>query len=187
MSQKTIAQPTPQVAALLREEGRQQERARQADERAADRAEAARIAGLEAVAVPGYEDLLAAAKADGKSTGPELAVQIVRALKDRRGAEPGSALAIGFDKARYASNPSLHREFGTEANYLAYCAGIRSGTIRSVTPPAQVARETTQEDEIADLARFKSDASLRRDFETAGAYLRYCAAVRAGRITGVTL
>lgn len=48
-------------------------------------AERNRIAGLEAAAMPGFDKLLADAKADGKTTGPELAAAIIAETKAKGG------------------------------------------------------------------------------------------------------
>jgi signal peptide peptidase SppA len=74
-----VAEHFPQVAEALRAEGRAKgvEDGRQEGAKA----ERERISGLEEVAVPGHEKLLADAKADGRTTGPQLAVAIIKAEK----------------------------------------------------------------------------------------------------------
>lgn len=47
-------------------------------------AERARIQDIEAIALPGFENLVAQAKFDGKTTAAELSVQIVKAQKENR-------------------------------------------------------------------------------------------------------
>jgi hypothetical protein len=61
----------PEVAEVLLAEGRAEGAA----------AERERQRGLQAAAMPGFEALLAAAKADGRTTGPELALRIVAAMR----------------------------------------------------------------------------------------------------------
>lgn len=61
----------PDVAAALVAEGREE----------GARAERERISGIEAMAMPGYEKIVADAKADGKSTGADVAAKIVTAQK----------------------------------------------------------------------------------------------------------
>jgi hypothetical protein len=59
--------------------------ARDTDERAAQAAEAERerILAIDALAIEGHDDLVAAAKADGTTTAGQLAEKILRARKDR--------------------------------------------------------------------------------------------------------
>lgn len=74
-----IAEKHPQVADALRSEGRAS--GLEAGRAEGAKAERERIAALDEASMPGHEELLAKAKADGKSTGADLAFAIVRAEK----------------------------------------------------------------------------------------------------------
>jgi signal peptide peptidase SppA len=119
-------------------------------------AERARIAGIESVAMPGYDALVAAAKADGKSTGADVALAIIAAqkmagtahldaLKQAEAALPvlapsvdaapsaaESALPIEDRcKAAWDRDPALRTEFmGDFGNYLAFEKQAAAGNIR---------------------------------------------------------
>jgi signal peptide peptidase SppA len=66
-----ISKNCPDIAGALRFEGAQAERER--------------IKGIEEAALPGYERIVAEAKADGKSTGADVALKIVKAENQVRG------------------------------------------------------------------------------------------------------
>lgn len=125
---------------------------RQAAESAAA-AERARIIGLDDVAVAGHEDLLAAAKADGKTTAAELALQILKAekaagsgfLAARQAADaaaavpaapPASSTPTGGAiedqaKAAWDKDDKLRAEFGGDFDaYLAFEKAAQSGRAR---------------------------------------------------------
>ncbi len=68
---KWISENCPDIAGILRGEGAAAERAR--------------IQGIEEAALPGYEEIVAEAKKDGKSTGADVALKIVKAENDVRG------------------------------------------------------------------------------------------------------
>ena len=59
----------------------------------ASTAERSRILDVEAQAIPGHEALIATLKADGKTTGPQAAVQILAAEKSVLGARAGALKA----------------------------------------------------------------------------------------------
>jgi signal peptide peptidase SppA len=65
-----ISKNCPDIADALRGEGAAAERVR--------------VQGIEEAALPGYEQIVAEAKADGKSTGADVALRIVKAEKDLR-------------------------------------------------------------------------------------------------------
>ena len=79
MDIETLKKEHPQLATALQEEGRKQG----AEE------ERARIKAVEAQTMPGHEKLIAALKFDGKTTGPEAAVQVLNAERTKRAATLG--------------------------------------------------------------------------------------------------
>lgn len=78
MDVNTLKETHPAVAAALIEEGRI------AGEAAGAAAERTRIQAVEAQSMPGHESLIAALKFDGKTTGPEAAMQVLSAEKIKR-------------------------------------------------------------------------------------------------------
>lgn len=71
-------------------------------------AERERIKAVEAQAVPGHEALIAELKFDGKTTGPEAAVKVLAAEKEKRG-------KVLSDLKADAPNPVPHAEAPTPA------------------------------------------------------------------------
>lgn len=67
---KFISENAPEIAESFRSEGAQAERAR--------------VSGIEENALPGYEQIVAEAKKDGKSTGADVAQRVVRADNEKR-------------------------------------------------------------------------------------------------------
>lgn len=120
------------------------------------KAESERIQAVEAQSMPGHEELIAAMKFDGKTTGPEAAVAVL-------GAERGALKAAGADhkkdapktvagavapedsgaageqgatvedqaKIDWNKSKALQTEFGGEfASYLAYAKAVDSGSVK---------------------------------------------------------
>lgn len=113
----------------------------------ASAAERARILGLDEIAVAGHEGLVAAAKADGKTTPAELALQIVRAdkasgtnhLAQRAAADGAAAVPAAIPpaaagttpKAKWDADANLQAEFdGDFAAYEAWEKASASGLAR---------------------------------------------------------
>lgn len=117
-------------------------------------AERARIMEVEAQLLPGHDALIATLKADGKTTGPEAAVQVLNA---ERAVCAGRAKSIGADapppvphaaapegdvggtdhlpiddraRADWEKNPKLAGEFGTFETYLAYAKAQARGAVK---------------------------------------------------------
>ncbi len=136
----------PSVAEALRAD------ARQAGEADGAIKERERILGIEAAALPGYDDIVAAAKADGTSAGADVALKIVAAQKQAgvatidgrrkteagipplkpsveasRDGKPDPALPIE-DQARieWDRSPDVRDEFG--GNFGAYAAYRKAET-----------------------------------------------------------
>lgn len=93
ITRETIAEHYPAIADAFRAEGVEQATATLGkDHRAAleqartegATAERERIQSVEAVALPGHGELIAALKFDGKTTGPEAAAKIIAAEKQNR-------------------------------------------------------------------------------------------------------
>jgi hypothetical protein len=74
-------------------------------------AERERIKAVEAQAVPGYETLISELKFDGKTTGPEAAVKVLAAEKEKRG-------KVLSDLKADAPKPVPHAEAPTPAGAL---------------------------------------------------------------------
>lgn len=112
-----------------------------------------RILGLDEVAVEGFEDLLIKAKADGKTTPAELALQIVRADKQagtnhlaQRTTSEGTAAVVTAQpqvvvatnasveekaKSKWTADATLRAEFGNNLDtYLAFEKANASGQAR---------------------------------------------------------
>lgn len=116
--------------------------------------ERARIIGLDEIAMAGHEALVTAAKADGKTTPAELALQIVKAdkaaghdhLAARAAADPAVAVAPAKPlakaddasapldqraKGKWDGDPALRAEFGDSFDaYLAFEKANASGAAR---------------------------------------------------------
>lgn len=119
-------------------------------------AERERIRGIEAVALPGYEALVGAAKFDGRSSGEQVAARIVAAQKQdqvralaairEQAPEPVPAAAAPVaetqqssdadlpveDRARrqYDADAKIRAEFPTLAGFTAYLRASESGRAR---------------------------------------------------------
>ena len=87
VTQDLIATEHPDIAAAFRAEGAASERAR--------------ILAVEAQMLPGHAELIATLKADGKTTGPEAAAQVLAAERAR-------LTKVGVDLAKDAPAPLAH-------------------------------------------------------------------------------
>lgn len=141
----------PKLAAHILQEGQDQ---------GAD-AERERLLGLESVAMPGHEALLAAAKQDGTTTAADLAVQIIAAEKQRgqtqfkamiaeaqsepeitASQDPGTPTLAPIDlhapieeraEAEWPSNADLRAEFSSKESYVAYRKAEEQGRVKRYT------------------------------------------------------
>jgi signal peptide peptidase SppA len=116
-------------------------------------AERARIADVEAQALPGHEALIAAFKADGQTTGPQAAAAVLAAEKQKLA---GMAAALAAD----APQPIAHAAAPTDP-----VAGADDD--RPVAERAQ--------------AKWESDAAIRKEFGSLGAFTAYLKNYEAGR------
>lgn len=125
-------------------------------------AERDRVAGIEAQAIAGHEKLITEAKADGVSTGADVAMKIVaaeRALREARvnqlaaddalvagvtaaAAPTGEAQKAGTAttpegwKTEFEASPDLQSEFGKNVDaYVAYQTGVSEGRVHLKTAP----------------------------------------------------
>ena len=143
----------PDVASALISEGKAEGAKAGAD------GERARIAGIEAAALPGHEKIIAAHKADPSKSPADAAMAIIAAENAARGSQkaaldkdeqqvkvgsepanpaPASTSAAkpeGLEgeaawKAEFAGSKSLQAEFGTEATYLALKRAEASGSVK---------------------------------------------------------
>jgi len=135
----------PDLCAALVEEGRT----------VGATAERARIQDIEAQALPGHDALIAQFKADGKTSGPEAAVAILKAeravgaaradqlIKDAPKPVPHAAAPTDGpaaedktlpieerSKAKWDADAKLRAEFGTYETFLAYAKAMDSGSVR---------------------------------------------------------
>lgn len=136
-----ISENCPDIASALRGEGAATERAR--------------IQGVEDAALPGHEAIVAEAKADGKSTGADVALRIVKAenkaraekLTDLRGDAPAPVPAVAVDgilptaaesisadspideraKAKWDASAEIRAEFGVFESFLAWAKADEKG------------------------------------------------------------
>jgi len=115
-------------------------------------AERARIADVEAQALPGHADLIAQFKADGKTTGPEAAAAILAAERAKLG---NMAAALAAD----APAPVPHAAAPVDI--------MLSADDRPVAERAQ--------------AKWESDAAIRKEFGSLGAFTAYLKNHEAGR------
>jgi ClpP class serine protease len=116
-------------------------------------AERQRILDIESQALPGHEALIAQLKADGKTTGAEAATAIVKAERE-----------ICADRARQLS------------------AGAQKPVDHAAAPvdtPAAEDKNLPVEERAK--AKWDSDAALRAEFQTLGAYTAYLKNHEAGR------
>ena len=91
MDRESILATHPEIAEAFRAEGATAERER--------------IAGIEAQAMPGHETLIAALKADGKSTAADAAMQILAAEKAKLGAMASRLAADAPAPVQHATAP----------------------------------------------------------------------------------
>ncbi len=115
-----------------------------------------RIMKIEDVAMPGYEDMVAKAKSDGKTTAEELAMQIL-ACEKQKGSDALSAM-----KASAESVPSLEPS----------------------VDPAQ-AQDPVDPDLPVDeraKATWDKDPKIRKEFKTLDAYTAFVKAEEAGQV-----
>ncbi len=100
-----------------------------------------RIKSVKAQSIPGYESKLEEFMFDGKTTGPQAAVQLVRLMQDKKenvlkaiqetdSPIQDSPLNIDEDEKKFNSDKSLQKDFGTVESYKAYIKGVNSGAIR---------------------------------------------------------
>ena len=125
-------------------------------EQAGAGAEAQRIQDVFAQAMPGHDDLIQTLAFDGKTTGPEAAVQVLKAEREAMGnslaahkadapdpvaglTDPGeSGAAVAADlpveeraKADWDKSPGLREEFPDFKTYLAYAQAKERGVVRA--------------------------------------------------------
>lgn len=117
-------------------------------------AERQRILGIEAQAVPGHDELIATLKADGKTTAPEAAVQILAAEKAARQTEvagidantgtvipaieaSGDSATIDPNlpiedraKAEWDTSADIRDEFKSQSSYIAFRKAEEQGRVR---------------------------------------------------------
>ena len=145
MDREALAKEHPELVASLINEGRE----------AGANAERARIQAVEAQSMPGHEKLIASLKFDGKTTGPEAAVQVLAAEKAARTTRaaaivadapapvphaapaegtpstPAQALPLAERaKQEWEKSAQLQGEFGSLSAYVAYLKNTEAGNAR---------------------------------------------------------
>jgi capsid assembly protease len=171
ITRESIAADHPAVAESFRQEGFAKGKT---EGHAAGRAEGvtagaeqerARIKAVQDQSMPGHEALIETLKFDGKTTGPEAAVQVVRAEKaamgaglDKRRADAPQPLPVatveqqqqerrpaGDDtrsletrcKEAWDADPNLRADFGEDYDrYFAYSKAKENGQVRVFSPGA---------------------------------------------------
>lgn len=138
-----VREKHPEIAAALRAEGAQ--------------AELARIQAVQAQHIPGHEALIASLIADGKTTGPEAAVQVLAAERTTRtqqlggiksdaavlqGVAPPAPAPVTQDpaglsledrcKAEYEKDPALRADFKTVDHYIADQRALATGNLKII-------------------------------------------------------
>ena len=160
MDIKTLKAEHPELVAQIQAEARAEgEKIGEVAGRAAGMtAELERIKGVEAQTLPGHEALIATLKFDGRTTGPEAAIQILAAERaktagrldalksdaDSAGKVPGTAApdVTGSEasdesledkcKAAWEKDPKVKAEFPSLATYTAFERAKASGHLRMV-------------------------------------------------------
>lgn len=115
-------------------------------------AERARIADVEAQSLPGHEALIAQFKADGTTTGPQAAAAVLAAERNKLS---GIAASLAAD----APSPVPH----------------------AAAPDDQAAADDDQPVEARAQAKWESDAAIRKEFGSLGAFTAYLKNHEAGR------
>jgi signal peptide peptidase SppA len=113
--------------------------------------ELARIQAVEAVAIPGHDELIARLKYDGKTTGAEAAIQVIQAEQSNQKkvlktleAESVKPAALSMEAApvetaktpeeKWEADADLRQSFGNDQpSYLAYLKAEKEGRIRVFT------------------------------------------------------
>lgn len=142
-----IAKEHPTIAEAFKAQGLEEGKAAGAE------AERKRIQEVEAQLIPGHEALVNTLKFDGKTTGPEAAVQILAAEKQARGnvlaslqtesPQPLPAVATVTNssvdpnlpledrcKAKWEKSPEVRDEFTSLAAFTAYTRAEESGRVK---------------------------------------------------------
>jgi len=116
-------------------------------------AERARIADVEAQALPGHEALIAQLRADGQTTGPQAAAQVLAAERNK---------LAGMSAALAADAPAL----------------VPHAAVPADQP--QAADDSLPVEERAK-AKWETDAAIRKEFGSLGAFTAYLKNHEAGR------
>ncbi|HMH17191.1 MAG TPA: S49 family peptidase [Burkholderiales bacterium] len=122
-------------------------------------AERARIQAVEAQSMVGHEDLIAKLKFDGKTTGPEAAVQILAAEKKLLA---GKAIDLRTDAPKAAPNAPAE---GTSPVTQKVTVGMAAEDV-----------------EVIAKEQWKADPKLKSQYSGEAAFIAYSKAVAAGRV-----
>lgn len=153
MDLKELKDKHPDLARVLVEEGQAAGLVKGRIEGA--QAERDRIAAVEAQAMPGHEALIAVLKADGKTTGPEAAVQVLAAEKAKGAAQLKGQIADAPAPAPHAMAPVVTAHAAEDANL-----------------PIEERCE----------AKWNQDPAIRAEFTNLEAYVAYERAVAGGKV-----
>lgn len=123
------------------------------------KAEHARVAGIEAAALPGHEALLAELKADGSITPEAAAMRFINAEKAARAGHADAIKNVEGTTGKVSSAPATHRE-------------------EQKKPPANTPAGWR--------AEWEGDPTLQAEFASADHYVNYAQGVANGRIRRLT-
>ena len=149
LTKEQILAEHPEAAQALRDEGRAEGRSQGAT------SELARIQAVLATGLPGHDTLIQQLAFDGKTTGPEAAMQVIQAENTKRkamgrtieadapaplphiaaptgSADPDADAHLPLEdrcKAKWTNDPSVRQEFGVFAAYLAFEQAQAAGQI----------------------------------------------------------
>lgn len=129
--------------------------------------ERARIQAVEAQALAGHDDLIAALKFDGKTTGPEAAAAVL-------GAERQLRTRAAADLAADAPKPV--QVTGTPQADPGAAAAAKAAAAEEAALPLEARCE----------AQWTRDAAVRQEFGTLSAFMAYTRAAEAGRVKRLT-
>ena len=160
VTRESIAAEHPAIAATFTKEGH--DAGYKAGLEAGTKQERERIQGVESQSIPGHETLIQTLKFDGKTTGPEAAVQVLQAERAARGnalntmrteapppvkpsadqpAKPSNANDQRSIETRtkeaWDADPQLRADFGDNFDrYFAYQKANENGQVRVFNPGA---------------------------------------------------
>lgn len=159
-----------------------------------------RIAGIEALRLPGTDAAIDAAKANPSMTPSAAAPGILAAYRAHRGISPvpvaspspadlkPATTGLEAYEREWRHSPKLQAEFETARSYAHYSQGIAAGRVRIYGHAANLERQqavtTVNFALLPDQARdeFNASADLQREFGRVETYIAYRVGVAKGHI-----